>query len=209
MRTGNSNRFAAGAPDPDGNAATTIYNAQQILNLNWRFRFMGLFDQVVGALNNPNQQASTDQLSSILNVVQQVAGQQGLNAGTTQTMMSVVGKHLRTALQEQQSQGAATEDLVSRFSGTQTNPDAVSAIFSNQELQATIAEVAQKTGINPQTVQSLLPMLVPTVLNLLQTGAAKESGQGGNSVLATFLDSDRDGDFDIGDAMSMASRFLQ
>jgi hypothetical protein len=201
--------LAAGEPAPDGNAATTIYNAQQILNLNWRFRFMGLFDQVVGALNNPNQQASTDQLSSILNVVQQVAGQQGLNAGTTQTMMSVVGKHLRTALHEQQSQGAATEDLVSRFSGTQANPDAVSAIFSNQELQATIAEVAQKTGINPQTVQSLLPMLVPTVLNLLQTGAAKEPGQGGNSVLATFLDSDRDGDFDIGDAMSMASRFLQ
>jgi hypothetical protein len=170
---------------------------------------MGLFDQVVGALNNPNQQASADQLGSILNVVQQVAGQQGLNAGTTQTMMSVVGQHLRTALKEQQAQGAPTEELVNRYSGTQPNPEAVNSIFSNRELQNTIADVTQRTGLNPQTVQSLLPVLVPVVLNLLQTGATKQAGQGGNSVLSTFLDSDRDGDFDIGDAMSMAGRFLQ
>jgi hypothetical protein len=53
-----------------------------------------------------------------------------------------------------------------------------------------------------------LPLLIPVVLKFLQQGNTKQTGAGRNSVLSTFLDSDGDGDTDIGDAMSIAGRFL-
>ena len=55
----------------------------------------------------------------------------------------------------------------------------------------------------------MIPVLVPILLNLLQTGGnAQNPAQGQNPVLNTFLDADGDGDVDITDAMLMASRFL-
>ena len=52
-------------------------------------------------------------------------------------------------------------------------------------------------------------MLVPLVLQFLQSGTNSQNPQsGGNSVLNSFLDADGDGDVDISDAMGMASRFL-
>jgi uncharacterized protein YidB (DUF937 family) len=172
---------------------------------------MGLFDQVVGALNNPNQEASSDQLSSILGVVGQISGSQGLDAGSTQKLLTVVGQHVRGALQEKRQVGGQSlaESLVTQFSGTQANPESVQSLFSQREQAETVQDAANKTGIDTQTIQSLLPLLIPVVLKFLQQGNTKQAGSGGNSVLSTFLDSDNDGDFDIGDAMSVASRFLK
>jgi hypothetical protein len=171
---------------------------------------MGLFDQVVSALNNPNQEASSDQLGSILSVVGQLSGSQGLNAASTQTLLTVVGQHVRGALHEKRQTGGQSlaESLVTQFSGTQANPDAVANLFSQREQAETVQDAANRTGIDPQTIQALLPMLVPVVLKFLQQGNTKQASAGGNSVLSAFLDSDGDGDTDIGDAISIAGRFL-
>lgn len=172
---------------------------------------MGLFDQVVGALNNPQQQASSGQIGSILQLVNQISTQQGLDALTTQKLLSVVGQHVRSSLGRQQLENSQSqaESLVERFGGTQQNAEAVQSLFTRKEEEATVRDAAQKTGLNGQTVQNLLPVLVPIVLQFLKTGASKQPGQGNNSVLSAFLDSDRDGDVDVGDALSVASRFLQ
>jgi hypothetical protein len=63
--------------------------------------------------------------------------------------------------------------------------------------------------LNNATVQAMIPVLVPLVLNLLKTGSnAQNPAPGSNPVLNTFLDADGDGDVDITDTISMASRFL-
>jgi len=46
------------------------------------------------------------------------------------------------------------------------------------------------------------------VLKFLQQGNTKQAGASSNSVLSAFLDADGDGDTDIGDAISIAGRFL-
>ncbi len=170
----------------------------------------GLFDQVVGALNNPNQQASTDQLGGIVGTLQQVSQTQGLDANTTQTLVNVVGNHVRTALTQQQKGTGSNqiENLVSRFSGTDANPEAVQCVLGEKETQATVEDGARATGLNPSVVQSLLPVLVPLVLNFLQTGASNQKQPGSNSVLQSFLQGSGGG-FDMGSAVSMASQFLQ
>ncbi|MGJ3250540.1 MAG: DUF937 domain-containing protein [Elainellaceae cyanobacterium] len=175
---------------------------------------MGLFDQVVGALSNPNQQASTQQLSGILGTVQHLASSQGVDPSTTQTVVSVVGRYVRSALQQQQSTDGRekAQALVDQFSGTSPNAAAIQALFTPQQQQQLAEDASQQTGLNTGTIQSMLPILVPLALNLLKTGASNQGSQAqagqSNSVLNAFLDSDGDGDVDLGDTISMASRFL-
>ncbi len=65
---------------------------------------MGLFDQILSAIDNPNQQANPNQLGNILGAVEQLSGNQGVNMGTTQLAMSVLGGYVRSALQDVRSQ---------------------------------------------------------------------------------------------------------
>lgn len=171
---------------------------------------MGFFDQILNAVNDPNQQASPDQLSGILNTVQQLSGSQGTDPGTTQTALSLVGSYVRSALQQkQQTEGAAqAQAAVNQYAGTGFNPQAVQAILGPVMQQQLVQDLIQRTGLSPDTVQSMLPVLVPVVLNLLQSGNNTQNPQAGNPVLNAFLDSDRDGDVDLGDALGVASRFL-
>ena len=172
---------------------------------------MGLFDQILSAIDNPNQQASPNQLGNILGAVEQLSGSQGVNTGTTQLAMSVLGGYVRSALQDVRSQSgdAQAQQIVNQFSGTNPNPQAVQSLFGAGQLTQIVTDIAHRTGLNNATVQAMIPVLVPLVLNLLKTGSnAQNPAQGGNPVLNTFLDADRDGDVDITDAMSMAGRFL-
>lgn len=169
---------------------------------------MGLFDQIVSAIDDPNLQASAGQLGGILNTVQSLSqNTQGANPSSTQDAMAVVGKHVRSALQTQQSGKA--QAIVNQFSGTGANADAVNSLFSAGQQQQMIQEISQRTGLDASAIQGMLPMLVPLVLNLLNTGSRNQDPrQGGNSVLNSFLDSDGDGDVDVSDALRMAGQFL-
>jgi hypothetical protein len=176
---------------------------------------MPLFDQIMGAIANPNQQANPNQLGNILSAVQQLSGSQGMSGDQTQTMISVVGSYVRSALQEQRNtQGdAGVQTLLNQFAGTQPNPSAPNALFSPTQQQQIAQAVSQRTGLDATMVQSLLPAVIPVILNMLNTGATTQPGnhqtQGsGNSVLSAFLDADGDGDVDMADTLSMAGRFL-
>lgn len=171
---------------------------------------MGLFDQIMNAVNDPNLQANAGQLAGIFGTMQQLGNNQGADASTMQSAMSVVGGFVRSALQEKQAEGGndAVQNLVNQFGGTSPSTAAVTALFGSQ-LQPIIEAVAQRTGLDPNTIQQMLPTLVPLVLNFLKTGAPTQDSQAGsNPVLNSFLDSDGDGDVDIADAMRMAGGFL-
>ncbi|MCU0525429.1 MAG: DUF937 domain-containing protein [Elainella sp. Prado103] len=180
---------------------------------------MGLFEQILSAVNNPNQQSSPDQLGSLLNTVQQLSGRSGLDPNTTQTAISVVGSYVRSALQQQRAAGGAAqaEAIVNQFGGASPNPNALSSLFSPSQQQQVAEAVAQRTGISRDQMMALLPILVPIVLGLLKQGSSTQNSPAGNTanstassnpVLNSFLDADGDGDVDMGDAMSMAGRFL-
>lgn len=174
---------------------------------------MGLFDIIQGAINNPNQQASVDQVGSILNTVQQLGANRGIDPAMSQTVLSTVGSYVRSALQEKRQMNGEgqAEAIVNQYGGTQPSNAAVQAVFGQNQLQQVVQAVAQRTGMSPQVIQAILPMVVPVVLNLLRTGASTQPNvgqQGSNPVLSAFLDADRDGDVDISDAMRVAGQFL-
>jgi hypothetical protein len=98
---------------------------------------------------------------------------------------------------------------VSQFSGTSANSAAIAALFSIPQLNEMISAIAERTGLDPQQIQSMLPLLIPVVLQLLQTGASSDNPQtGSNPVLNQFLDANNDGEVNIGDAIQLASRFF-
>ena len=97
---------------------------------------MGLFDNIVGAINNPNQEGSSNQLSNILNTVQQLNGNQGGNAGLTQAAMGILGGHVRSALQQKREESGSTgvQEIINQFAGTTPNNNAVTSLFSSNQI---------------------------------------------------------------------------
>lgn len=172
---------------------------------------MGLFDQVINAFDNSNQEASSGQLATILSTMQQLSDNHGADPSKVQSVLSIVGNYVRSALQQKRATDGDEEAqaVVNQYSGTYPNPQAVHSLFSPNQEEHVAQEAAQRTGLNVDTIQQMLPILVPIVLNLLQTGTRVQNSQGGsNPVLSAFLDADRDGDVDIADAMHMAGRYL-
>ncbi len=171
---------------------------------------MGLFDQIINAIDNPSQQGSPNQLGDILSTVQQLSNNSNTDPSTIQTALSVVGNYARSALQDKRANEGTeqTQDFVNQFGGTQPSSQAVQLLFNTPQIQQIVQEVENRTGLNSATIQSMLPFLVPIVLKFLQTGSNAQNPQGANPVLNTFLDADGDGDVDIADAMQMAGRYL-
>lgn len=173
---------------------------------------MKLFDQIVGALNNPELQASSNQINDLMNTAQQLGVNLGGSPETTQAAMSVVGDYVRSALKEKRDNEGkeSVQSLVNQYSGVKPNPAVVQLLFSPQQQNQMIEAVEKRTGINAQIIKGLLPMLVPMVLNFLQTGTnSKNPQQGDNPVLSSFLDSNGDGEADIAGVIQLAGKFFK
>ena len=171
---------------------------------------MGLFDQILASVSDPNQQGSAGQIGNILSTVQQLSGQHGADSSTMQTLMSVVGGYVQSSLQETRDTAGPdqAQALVNQFGGTSHNPAAVGALLNPIMQQQVVQDLMQRTGLSPQAIESMLPVLIPLALNLLQGGNNTQNPQAGNPLLNTFLDGNHDGNIDLGDALTMASQFM-
>lgn len=175
---------------------------------------MGLFFDVLSAINNPNQNASVDQLSGIMNTVQQAAASSGMDPSTMESVLSGLGGSLRPALQ-QQAMGGGMGNLLGSLAGAAGGGGSalgglggLTGLLTPQLQQQLIEGVSQKTGVSAGQLQGLLPTLLPAVMQLLNMGSSKTGGPASNPLLQAFLDSDRDQDVDLGDVFKFAGRFL-
>jgi hypothetical protein len=188
---------------------------------------MSFFDQILSAIENPQQQASADQLGGILGSVNQLSGDNGIDPAMMQTVMSMVGGAVQSSLQEQNNTMGSDHvmGLLNQFGGGSHNPSALGAVLNPGMQQQVASGISQRTGLDAGLILGLLPVLVPVVLNLINGGSSQQGGDmgnmggnampqqqastGGNPLLNAFLDSDRSGNVDLGDALSMASQYLR
>ncbi|TAD78836.1 MAG: DUF937 domain-containing protein [Oscillatoriales cyanobacterium] len=163
-----------------------------------------MFDMVATLLKNPLFASNTGDLGAMLGVVQQIASQGGGDPATTQALLGIVGRYLQTGLQaHQQANGAdETQALVDRLGGTEPNAEAISALLDAPQVEQMIGEIESRTGIPAGTIEPLLPMAAPLVLNFLK------SNEQGNSLLSGYLDQDADGDIDLSDLMGLAMKYI-
>ncbi|MEL6158479.1 MAG: DUF937 domain-containing protein [Cyanobacteria bacterium J06623_5] len=171
---------------------------------------MGLFDQVMKAVVDPSRQASAGQLTQILGSAKQIANENNADADTMQQAMSVIGGFVRSSLKEKrQTDGeAAAEALIEE--GSANGAAVIPKLFNPGQLNSMVSAVTQKTNLNSNQVQGILPMVLPLVMRFLSSGNAKAgiSAAGKNPILTAFLDGDGDGDIDMGDMLSMAGKFM-
>jgi len=170
---------------------------------------MSLFDQILGAVNNPGQQGSMDQLGSLVNKAQQGSGQNGMDPAMTQTVLSMLGGAVQSGLQDHQDANGsdATQGLVQQLGSSATaNPDAIASLIPMDIQHQICGAISQQTGLDVGMVQGMLPSLIPVVMNMLQGGATQG---GSNPLLNMFLDKNNDGNLDVGDAMGLAMQFMQ
>ena len=195
---------------------------------------MGLVFDILSSINNPQQQGSVDQLSTLLGGVSKLAATQGLDANGTQSLLSNVGGVVRSLLKDKAATtgtgdlenliGQAASDnvlgnLVGQLAGgtgvgnllgkVLGGNAALESLFPDGVQEQISQTVAQRSGLGPSVIKSLLPALLPIVLGLLKMGSGKQGGlPTKNGILNAFLDSDRDGDVDLGDAFKFGMLFL-
>lgn len=170
---------------------------------------MGLFFEVLSAINNPNQQGSAEQLGSLMNSVQQLGAGRGINAPTLQTALSAVGSFIQPALKQHATgDDRSLNQMVSQLADSTAGTGALQSVLTPQLQQQMIQMVSQRTGLSDNTLQSLLPGLLSTAVGFLNMGANKPGVPGSNPVLSAFLNSDRESDTDLGTVFKFASRFL-
>ncbi|MBD6620395.1 DUF937 domain-containing protein [Komarekiella sp. 'clone 1'] len=170
---------------------------------------MGLFFDVLSAINNPNQQGSVTQLESITNSIQQLIVSRGIQPSQVQNVMSVLGNALRPVLKQQQSALGSNQfqNLIGQVAGSGMGASSLQ-LLTPQLQQQIVQTVSQRTGLSPNVIQAALPALTSGVLALLNMGSTKPGTLGSNPLLNSFLDSDRDGNTDMGDVLKFANRFL-
>lgn len=172
---------------------------------------MGLFDQIISAIDNPNQQASSSQLATILGTVQQLTNSYGIEPAAVHSVLSIVGNYVGSALQQKQNIDGEeqAQAVVNQYSGTYPNPQAVHTLFSPEQQEQVAQDAAQQTGLSIGTIQQMLPIVVPLVLNLLHTGGNQNPGQGfSNPVLTEFLAAAQGGNVNIAEVLQLAGKYL-
>lgn len=174
---------------------------------------MGLFFDVLSAINNPGQQASVGQLDALMGSVQQLANSHGIEPSAMETILSGLGSSLRPALQQQATTGGLG-GLLGQLGAGSASGGLLSSLLTPQLQQQLVQMLTQRTGISAGVIQSLLPSLIPIVVQLLNMGSSTDGPAGGlasitsNPLLRSFLDSDNDQDVDLGDVFKFAGRFL-
>ncbi|MEM8603772.1 MAG: DUF937 domain-containing protein [Cyanobacteria bacterium P01_F01_bin.86] len=172
---------------------------------------MGLFDQVVSAINDPDKQASASQIGQVFSAVQQMSQQNNTSPDAMQTAASVLGSYMRSSLKEKRnSQGdGVVQALVQQGAQSGLAGQVLGQLLNSGQQAQVVQAISQKTGMNSQQIQAMLPMLVPVVMQMLNSGSNNQGAAAGsnNPVLNAFLDADGDGDVDMGDMLRMAGRF--
>ena len=94
--------------------------------------------------------------------------------------------------------------------GAANGATVIPKLFSSGQLTDMIGAVTQKTNLNSNQVQGILPMVMPLVMQFLSAGNKKGGAPAtdSNPILTAFLDGDGDGDVDMGDMLGMAGKFM-
>ena len=181
---------------------------------------MSLFDAVLSSLNDPSRATDQSHLESLVSALTS-SGASSANAGQ---IASLIGGFLKPALQEQHAAGGAhgVDSFLDSIKQSASSPDQLKQVLGADRVDQMVGSAQQKTGLDSSAIFRLLPIVLPAVIALLQSGrpatpsgaavtAASGATAGGhtNPILAQFLDTNADGNVDMADVVQLASRFLQ
>lgn len=164
---------------------------------------MLLPDLIARAVRDPMTQGNPGEMHRLLELVEALPGRLGTSQNAVRALIADVAHALRDSLRQARERQGAEElqRLVRRHGGLEPDAGAVDALLSTAQRHALDDQAAADTGLDPARVAEALPLLVPLVLKLLDTGGPCRPGdQHPNAVLDAFLGEDA---VDVGEAVRL------
>ena len=188
---------------------------------------MNLFDTVLASLNDPSRKTQMSDLENLSSAF-------GSGGSSTNQIASLLGGFLKPMLREQQAVAGpeGVDSLLQELKQSAHSPDQLRQVIGSERMDQVVGQAEQKTGLDASSIMRLLPIVLPAIIGLLQSGrpapASPAAGatagvqpSGGtsipgtqtggqvNPILSQFLDSDGDGDVDMQDVVRLTSVFLR
>jgi hypothetical protein len=196
---------------------------------------MNFFDVLVSSMQDPQAGTQKSDLEGLLGALlggSPAAAQQSarqIPAEAAEGLAGTIGHVLKPALREAGQQGGVEgiDALLGSLKQNANSPQALERTLGRERMDQMVTQAQQKSGLPVDAIMSMLPIIIPALVGLLQSGAragtapSAPSAQTGattddpfaslasNPLLKGFLDSDRDGDVDMQDLVRLGSKFLQ
>ena len=192
---------------------------------------MNLFDTVLASLNDPSRRTQMSDLENLSSAFGSGGG------SSTNQIASLLGGFLKPMLREQQAVAGSegVDSLLQELKQSAHSPDELRQVLGSERMDQMVGRAEQKTGLDSSAIMRLLPIVLPAIIGLLQSGrpapaspapgsagatagvrppdgtdtAAPQTGAQTNPILSQFLDSDGDGDVDMQDVVRLTSVFLR
>ena len=199
---------------------------------------MNFFDVLVSSIQDPQSATQKSDLEGLLGAL--LGGAPGaapaqarqIPSGAAEGLAGTIGSALKPALREAGQQGGieGIDALLGSLKQNANSPQALERTLGRERMDQMVTQAQQKSGLPVDSIMSMLPVIIPALVGLLQSGAragATPSGPSApsartgataddpfaalasNPLLKGFLDSDGDGDVDMQDLVRLGSKFLQ
>lgn len=185
---------------------------------------MNFFETLVNSIQDPQAGTQKSDLEGLLSAL--TGGTQSAApvppSRATESLAGTIGGALKPALREAGQTGGieGIDALLGSLKQNAGSPQQLERTLGPARMEQMVTQAQQKSGLAVDTILSMLPVILPAVVSLLQSGArrgvapsgqqgATMAGPGNNPLLQNFLDSDGDGDVDMQDLVRLGSKFLQ
>jgi len=195
---------------------------------------MNFFDVLVSSIQDPQVGTQKSDLEGLLGAL--LGGAPGatgaaqpsrqLPPGAAEGLAGTIGGALKPALREAGQSGGieGIDALLGSLKQNANSPQALERTLGRERMDQMVTKAQQTSGLPVDSIMSMLPVILPALVGLLQSGARQggaPSAQAGatagdplaglasNPLLKGFLDSDGDGDVDMQDLVRLGSQFLK
>jgi len=195
---------------------------------------MNFFDVLVSSIQDPQVGTQKSDLEGLLGAL--LGGAPGaagaaqpsrqLPPGAAEGLAGTIGSALKPALREAGQSGGieGIDALLGSLKQNANSPQALERTLGRERMDQMVTKAQQTSGLPVDSIMSMLPVILPALVGLLQSGARQggaPSAQAGatagdplaglasNPLLKGFLDSDGDGDVDMQDLVRLGSQFLK
>ena len=196
---------------------------------------MNFFDVLVSSIQDPQSGTQKSDLEGLLGALlggapgaatQQSQARQ-IPPGAAEGLAGTIGSVLKPALREAGQQGGiqGIDALLGSLKQNANSPQALERTLGRERMDQMVTQAQQKSGLPVDAIMSMLPVILPALIGLLQSGARSGgpvptarsgaaagdplAGLASNPLLQGFLDSDGDGDVDMEDLVRLGSEFLK
>jgi len=193
---------------------------------------MNFFDVLVSSIQDPQAGTQKSDLEGLLGALLGGSPSSAPQASrqippqAAESLAGTIGSALKPALREAGQQGGieGIDALLGSLKQNANSPQALERTLGRERMDQMVTQAQQKSGLPVDSIMSMLPVILPALVGLLQSGARQGAapsaqagvasgdpmaGLGSNPLLNSFLDSDGDGDVDMQDLVRFGSKFLK